>query len=79
MREDNGADDAAARRRDIAAILAAGLLRHCRTARKSVTSYATESSDSPQNPLGPVSTSRLPMPTGSGGYDPRDPEKGRRA
>jgi len=73
MRENDGADDAKTRRQEIATILAAGLLRYCRVARKHGTPRAAESPDSSQNYLGSADTSRLPVPTGSGGYDPREP------
>jgi hypothetical protein len=78
MREDDSADAPVARRRGIAMILAAGLLRHCRVVRKSLTSCDKESSDSAQNCLEPVRNTRLTVPAGSGGYGPRDPEKGQR-
>ena len=67
------------RRCEIAAILAKAVLRRHRAAKTDACLAAEITCDSPQNCLAPVSTSRLTVPTGSGGYDPRDPEKGRRA
>lgn len=69
-----------ARRRQMAAkILAVGFLRYCRTARKTANSPVQESADLQQNPLGSVHKTRPCVPAGSGGYGPRDPEKGQRA
>jgi len=64
------------RRHAVAAILARGLLR-CR--RMAACSAPQESARSPQNCLGPGDGSRPCVPADSGGYGPRDPEKGRRA
>jgi hypothetical protein len=67
------------RRQAVAAILAMGVLRYRSMLRKTTSSPAQESADSGQNPLGPVRKTRLSVPAGSGGYGPRDPEKGHRA
>ena len=69
MREHDGTDEVAAarRRRDVAVILAAGVLRHCREAKKAVTPCSGESSESARNRLEPSGASRLSVPTGSGG------------
>lgn len=81
MREDNRSPEtqAARRRRDVAAILAAGVLRYRRMARKAACSTSQESANSGQNPLGPARKTRPCVPAGSGGYDAREPEKGHRA
>jgi hypothetical protein len=78
MREDNAAREIppVRRREAVAAILAAGVLRYRRMARKTASSPAQESADSGQNPLGPATVSRPCVPAGSGGYDAREPEKG---
>ena len=78
MREDNASREIppARRRQEVAAILAAGVLRYRRMARKSVCSAAQESADLQQNCLGPATVSRPCVPAGSGGYDAREPEKG---
>jgi len=78
MHEDNAAREIppARRRQEVAAILATGVLRYRRMARRTATQAATESCDSSRNPLGPGLDTRLSVPTGSGGYGPRDPEKG---
>ena len=78
MREDNRSLEAppARRRHEVAAILAAGVLRYCRMARKTACSAPQESLDSGQNPLGPARKTRPCVPAGSGGYDAREPEKG---
>jgi len=62
------------RRQAVAAILAKGVLRYRRMAACTV---AQESARSPQNCLGPGDGSRPCVSAGSGGYGPRDPEKGR--
>jgi len=64
------------RRQAAAAILAKGVLR-CR--RMAACSAPQESAPSGQNSLGPGADSRPCVPAGSGGYGPRDPEKGQRA
>ena len=61
---------------ELAAILAAGVLRYCRMARKTACPAPQESAISGQNPLGPATVSRPCVPAGSGGYDAREPEKG---
>lgn len=78
MRDDNRSPDAppAQRRQEVAAILAVGVMRYCCMARKTAYSVAQESTNSGQNPLGPATISRPCVPTGSGGYDAREPEKG---
>jgi len=78
MREDNRSREISPsrRRQEVAAILAAGVLRYRRMARKTACPAAQESADSPQNCLGPVTVSRPCVPAGSGGYDAREPEKG---
>jgi hypothetical protein len=68
----------AQRRAGVAAILAAGLLRHCRMARKAVTPSLEESSVSSRNRLELPGASRPPVAAGAGGYQPGEPEKGRR-
>ena len=65
------------RRQAVAAILARGVLRYRCTARRTACGAQEESANSQQNCLSPAGTPRLPVPTGSGGYAPRDPEKGR--
>ena len=84
MREDNRSPETppAKRRHKVAAILAAGVLRYCRMARKTNTasgiaacSTPQESADSGQNLLGPARKTRPCVPAGSGGYDAREPEK----
>jgi len=72
MREHDGRDEVAAarRRRDVAAILAAGVLRHCREAKKAVMPCPGESSESAGNStfcLEPSGRSRLSVPAGAGG------------
>ena len=67
------------RRLAVAAILARGVLRYCSMARKTACSAAGESAHSGQNCLGTDADSRPCVPTGSGGYGPRDPEKGQQA
>ena len=81
MREDNRSREitSARRRQEVAAILAAGVLRHRRMARKTARSPAQESADSAQIPLGPDSKTRPCVVAGSGGYDAREPEKGLRS
>ena len=64
------------RRQAVAAILARGVLRYRNMARKTDSSPAQESAPSGQNSLGPGTDSRPCVPAGSGGYGPRDPEKG---
>jgi len=64
------------RRQAVAAILAKGVLRYRRTA---ACSTGQESTPSARNCLGPAGNPRPCVPAGSGGYGPRDPEKGRRA
>jgi hypothetical protein len=78
MREDNRSREfpAARRRQEVAAILAAGVLRYNRMTRKTACSAAQESADSRQNCLGHTTVSRPCVPAGSGGYDAREPEKG---
>ena len=78
MREDNASREIspAQRRQEVAAILAAGVLRYCRMARKTACSTPQESADLQQNSLGPATVSRPCVPAGSGGYDAREPEKG---
>lgn len=78
MREDNRPREVppGRRRQEVAAILAAGVLRHRRMARKAACSVSQESADFGQNPLGPARKTRPCVPTGSGGYDAREPEKG---
>ena len=81
MRKNDGSEEATAirRRQEVAAILAAGVLRYRRMARKTASSPAQESADSQQNPLGPAPETRPCVPAGSGGYDAREPEKGLRS
>ena len=67
------------RRQAVAAILARGVLRYRHMARRAACSAAGESADSRQNCLGPAAISRPCVPAGSGGYGPRDPEKGHQA
>lgn len=67
------------RRQAVAAILARGALRYCRMVRKTACSAAEKSVPSGQNCLGPNAGLRPCVPTGSGGYGPRDPEKGQQA
>jgi hypothetical protein len=78
MREDNRSPETppAQRRQEVTAILAAGVLRYCRMARKTACPAPQESADSQQNCLGPATVSRPCVPAGSGGYDAREPEKG---
>ncbi len=78
MREDNRSPEIppAQRRHEVAAILAASVLRYCGMARKTACSAPQESADFGQNPLGPATISRPCVPAGSGGYDAREPEKG---
>ena len=78
MREDNRSREVppGRRRQEVAAILAAGVLRYRRMARKTACSVPQESAEFPQNPLGPATVSRPCVPTGSGGYEAREPEKG---
>jgi hypothetical protein len=66
MRGNDDADDVAARRRRVVAILAAGVVRCYSMARKTACSAARESAFSVQNCLGPDDTSRLPVPAGYG-------------
>ena len=65
MRERDGPNGAAAsqRRKELAAALATGLLRRCRTASKRVTPCSAESSESSPNCLGRPDGSRLSVPT----------------
>ena len=80
MRDDNPDQEVPAQRlQAVAAILAGGALRYCSMARTAAISPVQESSDSGQNALGCVRNTRLSVPTGSGGYDRREPEKGPRA
>ena len=69
MREHDGTDEVAAarRRRDVAVILAAGVLRHCREAKKAVMPCPAEPSESAEICLEPSGTSRLSVPAGAGG------------
>lgn len=69
MREDNHSRELspARRRQEVAAIMAAGVLRHSRMARKATTHAATESCDSLRNPLGPIRETRPLRPPG---YEP---------
>jgi len=69
MHEHDGTDEVAAarRRRDVAAILARGLLRHCREAKRAVMPCLSESSESAENCLEPSDASRLSVPAGAGG------------
>lgn len=67
------------RRQAVAAILAAGVLRHLNVAKVVACSVPEESATSPQNCLGTGDRSRPCVPAGSGGYGPRGPEKGHRA
>ena len=78
MREDNPARKTppAKRRQEVAAILAAGVLRHRRMAQKAASRSATESCDLPGNSLGRVRQTRPCVPAGSGGHEAREPEKG---
>ena len=76
MREDKPEISPARRRQDVAAILATGVLRYCRMARKTACSARQESANPGRNPLGPATVSRPCVPAGSGGYDAREPEKG---
>ncbi len=78
MREDNRSREIspARRRQEVAAILAAGVLRCLRLARTAACSAPQESADSRQIPLGPARQTPPCVPTGSGGYDAREPEKG---
>ena len=66
------------RRQAVAAILAKGVLRYRDRVRKTGSSAGQKSAGSRQNPLGPGAVSRPCVPAGSGGYGPRDPEKGQR-
>jgi hypothetical protein len=66
------------RRQAVAAILARGVLRYRIMAHKASSSADQESASSSENCLGPGAGSRPCVPAGSGGYGPRDPEKGRR-
>ncbi|OQB81216.1 MAG: hypothetical protein BWX88_04350 [Planctomycetes bacterium ADurb.Bin126] len=66
------------RRQAVAVILAAGILRCRRITNLTSCAGAKESADPRPICLEPSRPTRLPVPTGSGGYDPRDPEKGRR-
>ena len=81
MRENNRSREIspARRRQEVAAILAAGVLRYCRMARKTACSAAQESVDLQQNSLGPARQTPPCVPAGSGGYDAREPEKGHEA
>jgi hypothetical protein len=63
------------RRQAVAAILAAGILR-CRRMRLTSCAGAKESADPRPICLEPSRPTRPCVPTGSGGYGPRDPEKG---
>lgn len=78
MREDNASREIppARRRQEVAVILAAGVLRYCRMARKIACSAPQESANSGQILLGRAHETRLSVPAGSGGYDAREPEKG---
>ena len=67
------------RRQAVAAILATGILRCRRITKLTSNAGAKESADPQRNCLEPSRPTRLPVSTGSGGYDPRDPEKGRMA
>ena len=67
------------RQQAVAAILARGVLRHRHAARAAACPVPQESTTSPQNCLGPGAGSRPCVPAGSGGYGPREPEKGHRA
>lgn len=80
MREDNRPPEMSAdqRRQEVAAILAKGVLRHCRLAKLAACPSQGESHENRQNPLEVSAASRLPVPTGSGGYHRREPEKGHR-
>jgi len=78
MREDNASEviPPARRRQKVVVILARGVLRYSRMARKTACSAAQESAPSAQNCLGCGADSRPSALTGSGGYDAREPEKG---
>ena len=67
------------RRQAVAAILATGVLRYRSMARKTASSPGQEPPLSSGNCLAPRAKSSPCVPTGSGGYDPRDPEKGQQA
>ena len=75
MREDN-VSSPTQRRQEVAAILAVGVLRYRRMARRAACSAAQESAPSGQNCLGPVGVSRPCVPACLSGYDAREPEKG---
>ena len=67
------------RRQAVATILAAGILRCRRIAKLTADPGTRKSKDCQPNCLEASRTKRPHAPTGSGGYDPRDPEKGRMA
>lgn len=69
MHEDNQTDEMAPaeRRRAVAAILAAGVIRYRRTAKLGTSSAGRKSANSGRNPLELARKSRLSVTTGSGG------------
>lgn len=69
MREDNHTPEMAPaeRRRAVAAILAAGVIRHRRTTKLGISSAGRKSADSHRNRLELARESRLSVPAGSGG------------
>ena len=61
---------------EVAAILATGVLRCRRMARKTACSAAQESADSGRNCLEDAAPPRLSVHAGSTGYEDGEPEKG---
>lgn len=81
MREDNASDTIPPdrRRREVAAILARGVLRCRRTVQLAASSTPQKSANSAKNSLGLDADSSPCVSTGPGGYGPRDQEKGHTA
>lgn len=69
MHDDNPSAtmDAGERRRAVAAILAAGVIRYRRTVKLGTCSAGRKSANLGRNPLEPARESRLSVPAGSGG------------
>jgi len=75
MREKSRSPDIppARRRQEVAAILAAGVLRHRHAAKAAACPALQKSASFSQNCLGSSDGPRPCVPAGSGGYGPREP------
>jgi hypothetical protein len=75
-RDRPGGVPADARLCEVAAILAAGLLRYRRMARMNAPAGPENPPDSGRNCLEDAAPPRISVPAGSTGYEKREPEKG---